>query len=168
MNDSLLKDMNYEIQLLYKKISSDDLDFSPEDYLIKKFDENFIFEIFFRQFFTTNKYEDSNVKKKLASELIDTIIFNKGCITLTEMVEIINYEEIKPHIESKINPTKFFDIEVNDVRMEIDSGYEAQINTINIKTEKSENIINIKESEDTDEQQHNFKKEKKHFFRRIN
>lgn len=168
MNDSLIKDMNYEIQSLYKKISSDDLDFSPEDYLIKKFDENFIFENFFRQFFTTNKYEDSNIKRKLASELIDTIIFNKGCITLTEMVELINYKESKPNVIVKTKTEKIFDIEVNNIKMEMDSDYEKKINEIKIEVEEKDNSINIKESEETDEQQRNFKRKKNRFFKRTN
>ena len=40
MKPETIKNINYMIQNLYKKIIQDELDIPAEDYLIKEFDEN--------------------------------------------------------------------------------------------------------------------------------
>lgn len=170
MRPETIKNINYIIQNLYKKIIQDELDIPAEDYLIKEFDENFVFEIFFKQYLLLNKFNEINPKRKLATELIDTIIYNKGHISLNELVEVINYKEKKTIDVGQIEHQKIFDIEVNNIPIEMDSDYNEKINNIilNNDIDEQEQII-IKEGEsDGDGQQIKNKKKNRKFFKRNN
>lgn len=170
MKPETIKNINYMIQNLYKKIIQDELDIPAEDYLIKEFDENFVFEIFFKQYLLLNKFNEINPKRKLATELIDTIIYNKGHISLNELVEVINYKEKKTIDVGQIEHQKIFDIEVNNIPIEMDSDYNEKINNIilNNDIDEQEQII-IKEGEsDGDGQQIKNKKKNRKFFKRNN
>lgn len=170
MKPETIKNINYMIQNLYKKIIQDELDIPAEDYLIKEFDENFVFEIFFKQYLLLNKFNEINPKRKLATELIDTIIYNKGHISLNELVEVINYKEKKTIDVGQIEHQKIFDIEVNNIPIEMDSDYNEKINNIilNNNIDEQEQII-IREGEsDGDGQQIKNKKKNRKFFKRNN
>ena len=147
----------------------------PETILENAFDEYFIFETFFRQYFLKYKSTTNSAKQELINELTDTIIYNEGNVTIDELVDIVLSELNKNTTNTnyknfEIEPIQLT-IQVNDSVLEIDDKMtdkqtEEKINEIlSSNTQKEEPLIEIKENQkgiNNDEKKQ--RKNKKIFF----
>lgn len=174
-NELIVKNANRIIKQIYSDILTNNSDMPPETILENAFDEYFIFETFFRQYFLKYKSTTNSAKQELINELTDTIIYNEGNVKIDELVDIVlselNKNTTNTNYKSfEVEPVSLT-IQINDSILEIndkmtDSQTEEKINEIlSSNTQKEEPIIEIKESQkgiNDDEKKH--KKNKKFFF----
>lgn len=144
-----IKEINYSLQKMYEKISSDEIDITPEEYIIKEFDKLFLFEIFFRTYLSDNKISEISPKQMLAQEIVDTLIYNKGNITIEELKEIFNVKKVtrtyvkKSEIKDieEIDDIKVFEVQVNGNEIDLDSNFYENLSKISIEKENKRSII---------------------------
>lgn len=175
-NELIVKNANRIIKQIYSDILTNNSDMPPETILENAFDEYFIFETFFRQYFLKYKSTTNSAKQELINELTDTIIYNEGNVKIDELVDIV-LSELNKNTTNNTNYKNFkvepisLTIQVNDSILEIDdnmtdSQTEEKINEIlSSNTQKEEPIIEIKENQKgTNKDEKKQRKNKKFFF----
>ena len=119
-NEELLELANNTIKNLYEEFKNydDTSNQTKEDILLEEFEENLIFEEFFRDLLVLHKGKEENYKKYVADFSVVLIEENKGKINITELVDIFNaYEkdEQDDFINKKEEKTDIIEDEDDDL-----------------------------------------------------
>lgn len=158
---------NKVIHTTFAEIKKNDLDIDADRIFKEKFEENYIFENFFRELLqhSTNL---ENAKSEIIEEVVDTLLYNDGDVTIEEIVEIIylDRKENKPKKRKEkksvsIENNESLCIQINDAFIEINQNTteEEKVKLMSIEQEKDQEIIKVKESPD-----YNIHKQKKNSF----
>lgn len=158
---------NKVIQTTFNEIKKNDLDIDADRIFKEKFEENYIFENFFRELLQhESNLEDA--KNKIIEEVVDTLFYNDGDVTIEEIVEIIylDRKENKPKRkkEKKAVPlvnNETLCIQIKDSFIEINESTteEEKLKLMSEYQEKEPDVLKIKESPD-----YNIHKQKKNSF----
>lgn len=172
-DEASIKNANKLIKQIYSDILNSNSNITPEQILENTFDKYFIFENFFRQYFIKYKSKTKSAKQELINNLVDTIIYNEGNVTIEELVNITSSE-----FESNINRDfTTIDVESPSLTIQINNSFielndtmseeetENKINEI-LKPYEEESEIEIKETrKERKENETKERKQKRFFFK---
>lgn len=156
----------------FEEIIDNSLELEAEKILKAKFEENYVFENFFKELLQHSKNIEET-KNKIMETVVDTLLYNDGDVSIEEIVIII-YSDIKEKKEKSklpkkdfgdLPPSKSLCVQVDDSFIEInekttDKEREELMDNL---TEKKEEQIIVKESRIDDYKSH--KQKKNSFFK---
>lgn len=145
--DPLLKE-------IYGQISLNDFK-AAEDLVINKFNNNFLFETFFYKYLNENKYGYENVKRKLASEVVDALLYNEGKITFDELFDVINYKKPREIVIDNTPIDLPLEVEVNGNILDDINDLDKECKIITEQNSNFEYKLNIKEENPDEDKRRN-------------
>lgn len=136
-NKEVINATNKIIKNSYKYIQTNNLELEAENIIKEKFEDNYVFENFFKDYLRTCNDNLSEVKDKIIQEIVDMLFYNDGDISIEEMSQIINdnlYNNKSDTLRKKV------DIEPETLCVEINNSY-IEISE-NMNDDEQEKLIN--------------------------